>query len=96
MEELLPIVFFATPVMMLTVVCTTVLVRGTVARFFALKEKELELRRWEAEQRVKHLQELTELPPWLDTTSASDVAAWQRALVETYRGAALRRVEGTH
>ncbi|MCO4773511.1 MAG: hypothetical protein KDA24_25990 [Deltaproteobacteria bacterium] len=91
-EVLIPLVFFGTPVVMLCVVCGSLLLRGYTARYFALKHKELELKQWEAEQRVQHLSELNELPPWLDATSAADVAAWQRALVETYRGSAIRRV----
>lgn len=92
-EVLIPLVFFGTPVVMLAIVSGTFLLRGYMSRYFRFKEKELDLRRWEAEQRIHHLQEISEVPAWLDANSASDVAAWQRALVETYKGSAVRRLE---
>jgi hypothetical protein len=76
----LPLVILCVPI---AIVAASILANGLAKRWFELKHKELELRRWEAERRYDQVRMIQSMPPWLDPTNAVDVAAWRAAMTET-------------
>ena len=64
---------------------TALVANGIAKRWFALKQQELELHRWEAERRYDAARLVSSMPPWLDASNPVDVMAWRAATAETSR-----------
>ena len=54
-------------------------------RWFAFKQEELQLRRWETEARLEQARLTAGMPGWVDRTDPLEVAAWHKAVVEVYK-----------
>ncbi len=64
---------------------TVYLMNSMVKGYFAYLQNELELRRFEAETRTEQARLQHSIPVWVDRTDPMEVAAWNRAVAETWR-----------
>lgn len=78
----LPLVILCVPI---AILAATLLANSVAKRWFALKQQELELHRWEAERRYDAARLVSSMPPWLDASNPVDVLAWRAAAAETSR-----------
>jgi len=77
-------------VMSTSIVCMSWLVNSLMRKYFVFRERELTLRRWEAEARLETSRQSATIPAWVDRGDPLEVAAWNRAVAETWRVSATR------
>ena len=61
------------------------LVHRTIQAYMNHLERDLDLRRFEAENRIEQARLQASIPVWVDHTDPLEVAAWNRAVAETWR-----------
>lgn len=62
--------------------------------WLSLKERELELKKHESEARLEQARIHGSIPVWVDREDPMEVAAWNRAVAETWRITARQALEG--
>ena len=77
-------------VMSTSMVCMSWLANSLTRKYFEFRERELTLRRWEAESRLETSRQNATIPAWVDRADPIEVAAWNRAVAETWRVSATR------
>lgn len=64
---------------------TVWLVHRTIQAYMAYLQRDLELRRYVADTRTEQARLQASIPVWVDRNDPTEVAAWNRAVAETWR-----------
>ena len=64
--------------------------------WLALKERELELKQHESQARLEQARLHGTIPVWVDREDPMEVAAWNRAVAETWRITARQAISASH
>ncbi len=68
-----------------SIICMSWLANALTRKYFEFRERELSLRRWEAEARLETSRLNATIPVWVDRNDPLEVASWHRAVAETWR-----------
>lgn len=79
------LVLFVLVVLPLMIVTLGTVTTSIAARYFQLEKEKLEFRKWQAQVGLEQARLLGSLPPWVNPTDPSDLAAWRAAVQETAR-----------
>ena len=81
-----------TIVLSTSIICMSWLANALTRKYFEFRERELSLRRWEAEARLETSRQNATIPAWVDRSDPLEVAAWNRAVAETWRVSASKAI----